>query len=89
LFFLWFLGILKGQRACPKKIQNLDFILASCNFEGAGLPRKIQNLDFSAVFLQLLRDGLTHKIHKTWTFPQFSWDFEGTDSPEKLANPQI
>jgi hypothetical protein len=38
-------------------------------------------------FLGSLRDGLTHIFFETQIFPQFCWDFEGTDPPKELANP--
>jgi hypothetical protein len=55
-----------------------------------GSPKQIsnQNSDFSAVSWEF--EGRAHPISfKTQIFPQFSHDFEGTDPPKTLADPQI
>ena len=69
------------------RFRYLDFSAVSSNFWGAGTPKKFLQLGFFPWFLGILKDGLAKK-KCTRTSLQFSWDFEGTDPPKKVVNPQ-
>ncbi len=57
------------------RFQNLDFQWFPAIFRG---PKNSRNADFSAISWDF--EGQARpKFFGTWTSPQFSWDFEGTD----------
>ncbi len=81
-------------RARPKKSsrfsrdeQVLKFGFSRGFLQFLGNPKNSQNADFSAVSRDF--EGRARpKIFGTRVPPQFSWDFEGTDPPKNLVNPQ-
>jgi hypothetical protein len=67
------------------QVSKFRFFRGFLQFLRGGPTQKKKNSDFSADSYDF--EGRAHqKFFKTRTFPQFSWDFEGTDPPKKLAN---